>query len=282
MSRQLLGWVVTSLLLSGSIPATLAAEESSVESVVSRGTVLGQNAPMADQFSTGDREDLQTSAETTVARSQSSGCCDEGCCSSCFCPRWTASAEFIILDRIGSVNQTLVERVPGNMPPNSPGTEALNSNDFQQGFAGGPRVGLIRHGDDGYDLELSYFQIDGWSSSRSVYPADPQDWQWLTMTCPGDFLQLNEKAGQGMAWAYASRLYNAELNVRWNPLSNVTMLAGFRWVNLRENLREHWSRPQSPGNRLSGIQRRQIISMVSRSVRMERYSSVAAFRLTGW
>ena len=88
MSRQLLGWVVTSVLLSGSIPATLAAEESSVEPVVS---------------------------ETVVAP----GSGDEGCCPSCFCPRWTASAEFIILDRIGSVNQTLVERVPGNMPPNS-------------------------------------------------------------------------------------------------------------------------------------------------------------------
>ena len=236
MSRQLLGWVVTSLLLSGSISVTLAAEESSVESVVSRGTLLGQNDPMADQLATGDREDLQPSAETTVARSQSSGCGDEGYCPSCFCPRWTATADFIILDRIGSVNQTLVERVPGNMPPNSPGTEVLNSNDFQQGFAGGPRVGLIRHGDDGYDLELSYFQIDGWSSNRSVYPADPQDWKWLTMKCPGDFLQLNEQPGQGMAWAYASKLYNAELNVRWNPLSNVTMLAGFRWVYLRENL----------------------------------------------
>jgi hypothetical protein len=237
MSRQFLGWVVGSLLLAGSIPATLAAEESNVESVVSGGTVLGQNDPMADQMPTGDREDLQPpSSETTAAPSQSSGCCDEGCCPSCFCPRWTASAEFIILDRIGSVNQTLVERVPGNVPPSTPGIEALNSNDFQQGFAGGPRVGLIRHGDDGYDLELSYFQIDGWSSNRSVYPADPQDWKWLTMKCPGDFLQINEGPGQGMAWEYASRLYNAELNVRWNPCYNVTMLAGFRWVCLRENL----------------------------------------------
>ena len=75
-----------------------------------------------------------------------------------FLSRWTASAEFIILDRIGSVNQTLVERVPGNMPPNGPGTEALNSNDFQQGFAGGPRVGLIRHGDDGYDWNYRIFR----------------------------------------------------------------------------------------------------------------------------
>lgn len=56
------------------------------------------------------------------------------------------------------------------------------------------------------------------------------------MKCPGDFLQLNEEAGQGMAWQYASRLYNAELNVRSNPCSQVTMLAGFRWVRLQENL----------------------------------------------
>ena len=39
-----------------------------------------------------------------------------------------------------------------------------------------------------------------------------------------------------MAWEYATQLYNAELNVRWNPCCRVTMLAGFRWVNLRENL----------------------------------------------
>src|SRR5208337_604880 len=46
-------------------------------------------------------------------------------------PRWTVSAEVIILDRIGSVNRTLVERVPGTVPlpnlPTTPGTEALNS-----------------------------------------------------------------------------------------------------------------------------------------------------------
>src|SRR5208282_5886680 len=48
-------------------------------------------------------------------------------------PRWTISADAIILDRIGNVNRTLVERVPaGTVPlPNlatAPGTEALNSN----------------------------------------------------------------------------------------------------------------------------------------------------------
>src|SRR5208337_3839526 len=87
-------------------------------------------------------------------------------------PRWTISADAIILDRIGNVNRTLVERVPGTVPlPNlstTPGTEALNSNNFPQGFSPGPRIGVIRHGDSGYDLEVLYFQTAGWSSTRSV------------------------------------------------------------------------------------------------------------------
>jgi len=39
-----------------------------------------------------------------------------------------------------------------------------------------------------------------------------------------------------MAWDYDSRLYKAEANVRWNPWRRVTMLAGFRWIQLREEL----------------------------------------------
>jgi hypothetical protein len=39
-----------------------------------------------------------------------------------------------------------------------------------------------------------------------------------------------------MQFDYASKLYNAEVNVRWNPLCRVTVLAGFRWLELRENL----------------------------------------------
>jgi len=74
------------------------------------------------------------------------------------------------------------------------GAEALNSKDFQQGFRGGPRVGLIRHGDSGYDLELSYFQIDGWRSDRIVVPDDPED--CLVMRAPGRWLAPAETPGR--------------------------------------------------------------------------------------
>jgi hypothetical protein len=200
----------------------------------------GQNGPAAYILPTSNREDSPPSLSDTMAdQSPCAGCCEAGGCQSFCCPRWTASADFIILDRIGGTSQTLVSRVSGDVTPEelrrNYGVEALNGNDFQQGFSAGPRVGLTRHGDCGYDWELSYFQIDGWSSFRPIGPDDPPD--WLTMRAPGGFLQTQDnKDTQMMTWDYASRLYNAEFNVRWNPYYNVTMLAGFRWMNLGENL----------------------------------------------
>ena len=149
----------------------------------------------------------------------------------CCGPRWTASADFIILDRIGSVPYTLVSEGPFNPP--GPATKVLNATDLHQGFSGGPQLDLIHHGDDGADLEVSYFQIDGWNACRSVGPTPNA---WLVMQAPGSFLQTQEASDQMMVWDYASRLYNAEANVRWNPWPRVTLLAGFRWVQLREEL----------------------------------------------
>jgi hypothetical protein len=208
--------------------------------VTSAAFAVDQNDPPTYRLLTGNREDSSPSfSETMADQSQCAGCCDIGCDqSSCF-PRWTASADFIILDRIGSVNQTLVGLAPGTVPVrdlyNTPCTEALNANDFHQGFYSGPKIGLIRHGDCGYDFELTYFQIDGWSSARTVGPYDPQD-EWLVMKAPGGFVQTQD-TDQSMAWDYATKLNNLEFNVRWNPCNRVTVLAGFRWLELRENLK---------------------------------------------
>jgi hypothetical protein len=197
-----------------------------------------QNDQATYRLLTGNGEDSPPSSSQTMAeQSQCAGCCDLGCAQSCSSPRWTASADFIILDRIGSKSQELVQRVPlsTNVHDLSStfGPVALDANDFQQGFAGGPKLGLIRRGDSGYDLELSYFQIDGWSNTKTIGPDDPPD--WLVMRAPGSFLQTQDHTYQAMVWDYSSRLYNAELNVRWSPCDRVTMLTGFRWVNLSED-----------------------------------------------
>ena len=217
-SRSLFGTVVCAILvLATSSPAA-----------------LGQNDPAADRLLTGNGDDSPPTFSETMADPSQGG------------PRWTATADFILLDRIGGANQTLVETLPRSVKYDeirtTPGTPVLNGNDFQQGFGGGPSIDLIRHGNGGYDLELSYFQIDGCTGNRTIGPVDPRA-EWLVMRAPGGyptggFIQTNQDpvTPQAMIWDYGSQLYNAECNVRWNPSGPVTVLAGFRWVNLSESL----------------------------------------------
>lgn len=129
--------------------------------------------------------------------------------------------------------------IPGVAPPPTPpqfivgqGADQLRSSDLYQGFAGGPRVGLIRHDDSGYDPELSFFEIDGWSSAQSIAPGGGTP----VFLAPGGFVQTTDNPMQNMAWSDATRLYNAELNLRWELGDRVTILAGFRWVNLWDQL----------------------------------------------
>ena len=199
---------------------------------------LGQNAPAADRWLAASCDDSPASAGTTLNEPQ----CADGLSADlgrlCHSARWTASAEFIILDRIGSLSQPLVETAPGNVPLDQlygyPCTLALSDDDFHQGFYGGPRLGLIRQGDSGCNLELSYFQIDGWTSARTVGPYDRKA-ESLVMKAPVEFVQTQD-SDQSMVWQYSTQLYNAELGGRWNLSDRVTVLAGVRWLELRENL----------------------------------------------
>jgi hypothetical protein len=195
ISRKSFGTVICAILIS----------------TTSSAATLGQNDPAAYRLLSGNGEDSPSSfsesiSESVPDQSQCAGSGDLGDHQSYCSPRWTASADFIILNRSGGGNQTLVDRVPG-IPSNervpgrqafgelfsTPGAEALDGNDFQQGFCGGPRVGLIRHGDSGYDLEFSYFQIDGWRSDRTVEPNDPDD--CLVMRAPGHWVKPTTVVG---------------------------------------------------------------------------------------
>jgi Putative beta barrel porin-7 (BBP7) len=143
------------------------------------------------------------------------------------------------LSRIGGVNRTLVERVPGSVPffatSIAPGVEAFNSNQFQQGFSAGPKVNLIYHDDSGYGAELSYFNIFNQSATKAIGPDSPPD--WLVMKAPGAFWQTQDFPYQAMAWKATTSLYNAEANGRLDLTSRVTLLAGLRWLQLNDNLR---------------------------------------------
>jgi len=203
---------------------------------------LGQNAAATDGGSAGKGEDSPPwSFETAVDESLCAGPSDTGWRPSCPGPQWTASAELICFERTGGIHQTLVSIYPPH-DPLVPGTgvERLNVADLHQGFAVGPRFDLIRHGDRGYDLQFSYFQIDGWSAVGDIAPnylgplGPPPN--WLVFMAPGDFVQLTDYPDQHMVWTYTTRLYGAELNLRRDLAPRLTVLAGFRWARLQEDL----------------------------------------------
>ena len=140
----------------------------------SAAVVLGQNDPAAERAMTGNGEgSLPSFSETTVDPSQSAGGCDAELRPIGVVPdgpprpissSWIGSAAFLTRSwRRCRARQDKDLR-------KTTGTEVLGATDLQQGFSGGPRLGLIHHGDDGTDLEVSYFQIDGWNNARSIGP----------------------------------------------------------------------------------------------------------------
>ena len=85
-SRNLFGTVLCAILV---LATTSAA-------------ALGESDPAAGPLLAANGEDSPPSfSQTPADQSPCAGCCDLGCCPSSCCPRWTASAGFIILDRIG-------------------------------------------------------------------------------------------------------------------------------------------------------------------------------------
>jgi hypothetical protein len=56
------------------------------------------------------------------------------------------------------------------------------------------------------------------------------------MKSPGTFWQTQDFPYQAMVWKSITNLYNAEANGRLDISSRVTMMAGFRWLQLNDNL----------------------------------------------
>lgn len=162
---------------------------------------------------------------------------DNGCCcgnSSCgniclrpdCCPCWTAAADYIVLDRVGGKSQSLLQAVTNTTSFAT--TEVLNSNDFSMGFHGGPRLSLTSHACENFDVELAYFGVDGWSSARAFTSATTE---YMVVVSGEPYYYYGPLLAE-----YYSRLYNAEVNVKWNPFCRVTMIAGFRWAEIRESI----------------------------------------------
>jgi hypothetical protein len=188
--------------------------------------------------------------------------------------------------------------------------QALNSTNLKhlkQGFSPGFRLSAAYHIDSNYDLLVSFSHIGGWNSTRFIGPDNPLN--WLVMRAPGGFFQTQDFTYQSMTWDYSTKLYNVELTLQKKFSNVISMLVGFRWLQLHKNLQgtipppdriqptwksypkadlayvawfENQPGTPAPATHLSGIQARQTISMVYRSGRSGNYSSVATFPSMDW
>jgi hypothetical protein len=151
--------------------------------------------------------------------------------------RWNFSAEAVLLDRQGSAKQTLVSLAPGTYSfgevSDIAGTQVLNSTDLDHGFSPGFRLSAAYQGDSRYGLELSFLRVANWDASRTFPTGNPPN--WLMMRAPG-FFQTQDYTYQSMTWGYSSKLYNVEFNLRYNLSNRITLLGGFGWFRLSENL----------------------------------------------
>lgn len=155
--------------------------------------------------------------DSPVYQTESCDACAADSVCGCSCvPNWTIRAELLIWNRGGG---TSVPLVTAPIP--------LASGDLDAGWAVGPRLTAIKHGifDSCWDLEVAYFGINGWSSTRNVVGAT----SYLT-TPPTNF------AASPVAVTYSSELQNFEINGRRAYSDWVTWFVGFRALQIDELL----------------------------------------------
>ncbi len=99
-----------------------------------------------------------------------SGASDNGPCCGFFgfsssgdcCPRWTFAAEAIALQRSTTRHQYLFEDLYQEL-------DMLDAKDMEFAMSFGPKVSAIWHGPcEVFDLEVGYWQVDGFTAERTV------------------------------------------------------------------------------------------------------------------
>lgn len=136
---------------------------------------------------------------------------------------WTASADALFMTRVGGKSATLIQDA---------GSEALlNSQDVYFPWVAGPRVGIV--GEDvlfGCDLEASFFDLDFLFNKGMTIPDGG-----------GSYLVFNEPtfaldSGDAVNYRYLSQLRSTEINLRHPLWERFSVLMGFRYIDLHEDL----------------------------------------------
>lgn len=134
-------------------------------------------------------------------------------------PRWTFWVGAIILQRSQPSSQALI--VDGNGDP------LFNANQIGFFIQAGPDLNALYQGDE-FDLDFRYFHVNQATAIDSM--ASAQTAEFLNLHTP---VFLDESP---VDFKYRTSLQSVEANFRQNYTSRMTLLAGFRYVSLRDDL----------------------------------------------
>lgn len=129
---------------------------------------------------------------------------------------WSFTADAVALQRTNTRNQPLFA--------NSNGDELLNARHMNFPVEMGFQLGAVRRGPCGWELELGYFQLDGWEAQSFV----PGESVMATDVHGGNFFVTDAQA------RYTSAIHFGEINLRREWLDGLTLSAGFRMGELDE------------------------------------------------
>jgi hypothetical protein len=131
-------------------------------------------------------------------------------------PRWTFWVGTIVLQRSRPSSQTLV--LSDDM--------GFNANQIGFFIQAGPDLNAICHG-EAFDLDFRYFHVNQAKAIDSM------------ASCDQEFLMLHTPLfidDSPVDFVYLTSLQSVEMNVRQNYSGHLTLLAGFRYVSLRDDL----------------------------------------------
>jgi hypothetical protein len=136
-------------------------------------------------------------------------------------PQWTVWAGAIFLHRSEPAQTGLIFNGPNTL---------LKARDLNFGTAAGPDLNAIRHGEM-FDVGFRYFQVMGMSAHERIFPPGTADFN-LGTPYSINVLQIDANA--------ATSIQSAEINLRKNVTPNITLLAGFRYLSLRDDIKHSY------------------------------------------